>query len=319
MDMLIANPLYIGGAIVIALIVLVALGAYARRSTQEREYPADLKKVLDRSNNDLSLPADLEEEFADESSAVSEESSSGNQKKAEATATADEESAKVVEEADIYIAYKRYERAAELLKPAILANPSNTELRLKLAEVYIATDNEAGLTQQEADLEAIGDISALERLDELKEQAAAEDEANLDFESVASGSVEETAEDELADSFDFDNDLESDDEPEQVSQKSSSLEDDDSLEFLLDEDAAVSEVEDEIDESLEMASEIDAEDDDDMGFLTDTDEVATKLDLARAYVDMGDHEAATEILNEVLGDGNDEQKQEAQELLDKMA
>jgi pilus assembly protein FimV len=51
-------------------------------------------------------------------------------------------------------------------------------------------------------------------------------------------------------------------------------------------------------------------------FATDGDEIATKLDLARAYMDMGDHDGARSILEEVLEDGSDDQKQEAQTLLD---
>jgi len=45
------------------------------------------------------------------------------------------------------------------------------------------------------------------------------------------------------------------------------------------------------------------------------DETATKLDLARAYVEMGDQESAKGILEEVLGEGNEEQRGEAQVLL----
>jgi pilus assembly protein FimV len=44
------------------------------------------------------------------------------------------------------------------------------------------------------------------------------------------------------------------------------------------------------------------------------DETATKLDLAKAYVDMGDAEGARSILDEVLAEGNDEQKKQAAEL-----
>ncbi len=51
-------------------------------------------------------------------------------------------------------------------------------------------------------------------------------------------------------------------------------------------------------------------------FAADGDEIATKLDLARAYMDMGDHEGTRNILEEVLQDGSDSQKQEAQSLLD---
>lgn len=53
---------------------------------------------------------------------------------------------------------------------------------------------------------------------------------------------------------------------------------------------------------------------DDADFLAGTDVVGTKLDLARAYIDMGDHDSAREILHEVLKEGNEQQKQEAHAL-----
>lgn len=65
-------------------------------------------------------------------------------------------------------------------------------------------------------------------------------------------------------------------------------------------------------------AEDDAEEDFDLSSLDDVDEISTKLDLARAYLDMGDHEGTREILDEVLADGNDEQKQEANELMEKL-
>jgi pilus assembly protein FimV len=45
-------------------------------------------------------------------------------------------------------------------------------------------------------------------------------------------------------------------------------------------------------------------------------EVGTKLDLARAYLDMGDPDGARSILNEVLEEGDSAQRQEARQLLD---
>jgi pilus assembly protein FimV len=45
-------------------------------------------------------------------------------------------------------------------------------------------------------------------------------------------------------------------------------------------------------------------------------EVGTKLDLARAYMDMGDPEGARSILSEVLSEGSLSQKQEARRLMD---
>ncbi|WP_045825812.1 FimV/HubP family polar landmark protein [Teredinibacter turnerae] len=64
--------------------------------------------------------------------------------------------------------------------------------------------------------------------------------------------------------------------------------------------------------------EIDPEGDDDLGFLSDSDETATKLDLARAYIDMGDAEGAKDILDEIMKEGTDQQKQEAEALLSKV-
>ena len=47
-------------------------------------------------------------------------------------------------------------------------------------------------------------------------------------------------------------------------------------------------------------------------------EVATKLDLAKAYEEMGDKDGARELLNEVAKDGDDAQKGQAQQLLAKL-
>jgi len=51
----------------------------------------------------------------------------------------------------------------------------------------------------------------------------------------------------------------------------------------------------------------------------DWDEAATKLDLAKAYIDMGDNEGARSILDEVIGEGSDQQKQQARDLVAQMA
>ena len=48
-------------------------------------------------------------------------------------------------------------------------------------------------------------------------------------------------------------------------------------------------------------------------------EVGTKLDLARAYVDMGDIDGALSILEEVLDEGGAAQKQQAQQLIDSLS
>ena len=57
----------------------------------------------------------------------------------------------------------------------------------------------------------------------------------------------------------------------------------------------------------------------DFDFLAGTDESATKLDLARAYIEMGDHDGARDILDEVAKEGNAAQKTEANEMISKLA
>jgi pilus assembly protein FimV len=53
----------------------------------------------------------------------------------------------------------------------------------------------------------------------------------------------------------------------------------------------------------------------DTGGGSSMNEIGTKLDLARAYIDMGDPDGAKSILEEVIAEGNAQQKQEAQELI----
>lgn len=55
--------------------------------------------------------------------------------------------------------------------------------------------------------------------------------------------------------------------------------------------------------------------DDDFGMLAGTDETATKLDLARAYVEMGDAEGARDILDEVIAEGTSAQQDTAREMI----
>ena len=59
-------------------------------------------------------------------------------------------------------------------------------------------------------------------------------------------------------------------------------------------------------------------DDLDFDFFSGSDEVATKLDLARAYFDMGDSQGARDILDEVVKDGDDSQRQEAEDMLSRL-
>lgn len=102
--------------------------------------------------------------------------------------------------------------------------------------------------------------------------------------------------------------LDIEEEPAQSTVQRDALELDEEL--TLDESSAT-----DVRPAVEPALEQELGADDDFDFLGDTDENATKLDLAKAYIDMGDADGAKEILQEVISEGNPQQQQEAKELL----
>jgi len=92
------------------------------------------------------------------------------------------------------------------------------------------------------------------------------------------------------------------------------------LDFSLDDvdlTAGIDTATDSAEDSLDL--NLDAGDAVDMSLSADTDEVGTKLDLAKAYIDMGDSAGAKSILDEVLDEGNDDQKQEAEQLVSQLS
>ena len=71
----------------------------------------------------------------------------------------------------------------------------------------------------------------------------------------------------------------------------------------------------------ELGDELEDELGDELGddAFGEVDEVGTKLDLAKAYVDMGDSDGARSILDEVMEEGDDDQKTQAEELLSQLS
>lgn len=77
-------------------------------------------------------------------------------------------------------------------------------------------------------------------------------------------------------------------------------------------DALVSSEDSVSDEDFSPADSADSEE---LLIADDADQMATKLDLARAYLDMGDSDGARGILQEVIEKGTEEQQQESRDLL----
>jgi pilus assembly protein FimV len=178
----------------------------------------------------------------------------------------------------------------------------------------LSTDREEG-NVDDLNLETGVDFD-LESLDQELEALTSDlDTSDLDLEM-------ESAPAEPAPELEVEAPIESSEAPEEVEGASVEMEEPET-EFDIDEDS--------IDDTQLPASENtgldfelpdidpDAEDDEDLGFLAGSDETATKLDLAAAYIDMGDVEGAKEIVDEILKEGTEEQKAEAQNLLAKIS
>jgi len=172
-------------------------------------------------------------------------------------------------------------------------------------------DNNA--TDSEEDFLAEGETETLEDLDDIELDGLDEDELdsledfeelNLDEDDDTSGDQDELLEldeDEFSIGLDDGDEISLDDNDGELSSSA-----DEADEISLD-----------IDDDFSFDEDDDADMDFDENIGEEGDEIATKLDLARAYVDMGDADGAKEILKEVVAEGNDQQKQEAQELIDK--
>ncbi len=167
------------------------------------------------------------------------------------------------------------------------------------------------------------------------ETAKSEDDNSLDFDmgsdlttaTVATekpaASEEKSADDNSLDfdvsSLDFDLDVDSDDKPAASSDVAGLDLDLEDLDGLSEEFTAESE------DALAAASDGKEAQGDELGdalgedVFSEVDEVGTKLDLAKAYVDMGDGDGARSILDEVMEEGDEDQKKQAKELLSQLA
>jgi len=304
-------------------------------------------------------------------------------------------------EADVYLAYRRYQQAESLIQNALAKQPDRQDLQAKLLEIYYASKNadsfqsvaeslfantgnnpdnevwqrilpmgrelcpEHALFSSAADgdeavdkgamfdevSDSVGDVVSGDMEAGLEADTAAAEESfdlNLGGESAEvdlSEPAEQPAEERRAEKMEFDLNLGQEpagesatvaaEEPAAAAPESLSA----ALDFANESPAAE---EGQMRNSGTEATKEGAEERqaqgnsweiepamsdfgnidfglDDADLLAGTDVVGTKLDLARAYIDMGDKDSARDILTEVIEEGTDQQKQEAQGLVEKIA
>ena len=215
-------------------------------------------------------------------------------------------------EADVYLAYGRIQQAEDVLQAAIEKTPDDSALRLKLLEVYHAGGNAKAFDREASDF---------------RDTVTEEDPEWL---RVATMGYELSPENELYkvcatnfNNLDFDLDLTGmDDMGDQETGEEPTATDDLGLDIEAHESPVATSPEDiefNLDDLDTMEVTYDDVEDDAEGLLDASDEVSTKLDLARAYLDMGDPEGARSILDEVMEEGNETQKDEAVKLIAELA
>ena len=346
-DRLLGNPLWLGaGALVLGLLAFFGL---RRRRGVETEFQESILQAAHKesSGSDSEMVASQPESSVSKTTdssllsefAVSDVGSIRNDGEADPLA-----------EADVYLAYGRYQQAEDLIKDALEKDDSRDDLHLKLLEVFMAGKNQAAFDEHAQSLLArlgnsnhptwekvaemgrelnpgnpiySGDAAPVAGGDEQSDDthvnprgdaqgAGDEDDQGLDFDIDLS--FDPAADAERPDSVEFvppaqdeqafEPDVNIDAESER---ESGAVAGDDSPEFDLDQfDLG----------DADNAAEEEPQGD---GKLADLDEVSTKLDLARAYIDMGDPDGARSILDEVMEEGSDNQKDEARDIMAQMS
>ncbi len=215
----------------------------------------------------------------------------------------DVEAADALAEADIYIAYGRHPQAIALLNNALANEPDNPVYRLKLLEIHTELNNRGSAMEQLEHIRRSGDPQSVERAEEL---FAGLDAAQDEDAPAQGGAATARAKDEGPGLPPNPLDL-MEDSGEDLEADFSGLEI---------ETGTPAEGDDELDLSADFEdSGADEQDDEELVVAADSNGLSTKLDLARAYLDMGDDDGARQILDEIIAEGSEELQAEARALL----
>ena len=329
------NPVLAGLGVLIALLLGGFLwGSIRKHRSQEifdnevtlDKHPSDREKDVSQSTGstlNISDPGEFDE------------SSWGD-----LAAPASDDVSDPVTEADVYLAYGRIQQAEDVLQVALQDDPDNIAIRAKMLRVYHAAGNAAAFNS------AAGEFRELVADDEdgqWQRIAALGNELSPGNELYRS---ETAVLDEQENVVEFDMDVSGPDDASPSAEVDAAVQDSDmgaevdvvvqdlgvevdavvqDLDMSAGVDVAVQDLDigaetgetETLPETIEFV--LDDDEDEAEGLLAGADEVTTKLDLARAYLDMEDPEGARSILQEVIDEGDEEQKSEAQSLISKIA
>lgn len=355
---LLAEPFYLttAGGSLLAIALLAGLIVRRRKAASNEEESA-LTAVSDQPAPDTK--ASVDEEKAESLNPIAESSFLSEFTPSDFAALETEsDEVDPVAEADVYLAYGRYQQAEDLIRHAIEAHPERGEYKLKLLEIYHATENKEAFESYANELRAASPVGEAQVKDsysdfwkKIKEMGRELCPENALFSEAQVSSVETDLEEPSAQNepFEFEfswekseadgkETLESSErkaleltetlplETVESAPESADLlskpEAEEEFELLTEWEEPQQDEREEFEFELELISqgaETDSADEDEQfAHLTEMDEMETKLDLAKAYVDMDDADSARDILDEILGNGSEKQKETARALANKM-
>ena len=256
----------------------------------------------------------------DDSNARSEES--GISEKSDHASTDGGKVTDPISEADIYLTYGHHDQAERVLASAILREPTRTDFKLKLLEVYQAQGDLEKFEQMAGQLSTSLPVDSSEWVSVAQMGRALSSNNSL---FTATPLSRREADNEVAsdgntwtEEIGIDLELEEpgvelvtptissppDVQPDETRRSSST-------DLELSEDPVKHPVEKTVYDP-ELSDADDSTEDPDNA---DSMDVGTRLDLARAYIEMGDNSAAKNMLNEVVQHGDADQRASAQAML----
>ena len=312
-------------AAIILILLLLLLVLRRKRSTSPDDTPSGTMPIVVSavtSKRDAENPTQQSAGASprDDSNASSERSEIPE--KSDDTSTDRGKATDPISEAGIYLTYGHHDQAERVLASAILSEPTRTDLKLKLLEVYQAQGDLEKFEQTAGQLSTSLSVDSSEWVSVVQMGRALSSNSPL---FTATPLSDRDADNEIANDGDtlteeigIDLELE---EPgvEMVTPAISSPPDvqpdvtprSSSTDLELSEEPAKPPVE----ETVYGPSVSDTDDSTEDPDNTDSMDVGTRLDLARAYIEMGDNSAAKNMLNEVVQHGDSGQRASAQAML----
>jgi pilus assembly protein FimV len=213
-----------------------------------------------------------------------------------------------LEDVDVYIAYERYAQAEKILQGILTKTPRHWEALLKLLELYVLTEDYQDFEKWYENVPLNLNEQApriWSRIELLKNKVENEKSIKITEMPVVSKGQDKPVKDGVVSNFDLSKkyslSLEDTDLPPGFRDRGSELRD------LLPE--VSSEVSSAKVEKVVEPEPIEAHNED----------VQSQITLAKAYIDIGDYESAREFLIKAMTLGSPAQKQQVQELLDRIS